>query len=124
MKYPPNIRLIRLMCSGRLDPTFVLQGLRQRRGWRVDHRLSSRRMSLHRAELQGPAALSCCCSGRLAQLGIEPQRVKLVWASAAEGAKLAHEITDDGRRSSRAWATALGQVPNGQAAIRSGTAAL
>ena len=23
IKYPPNVRLIRLMCSGRLDPTFV-----------------------------------------------------------------------------------------------------
>ena len=26
-------------------------------------------------------------------MGIEPERVKLVWASAAEGVKLAHEIT-------------------------------
>ena len=25
IKYPPNVRLIRLMCSGRLDPTFVLR---------------------------------------------------------------------------------------------------
>src|SRR5512137_1439444 len=25
MKYPPNVRLIRLMCSGRLDPAFVLK---------------------------------------------------------------------------------------------------
>ena len=25
MKYPPNVRLIRLMCSGRLDPTFVFK---------------------------------------------------------------------------------------------------
>ncbi len=25
MKYSPNIRLIRLMCSGRLDPTFVMK---------------------------------------------------------------------------------------------------
>jgi len=27
IKYPPNVRLIRLMCSGRLDPTFVLKAL-------------------------------------------------------------------------------------------------
>ncbi len=27
MKYAPNVRLIRLMCSGRLDPTFVLKPL-------------------------------------------------------------------------------------------------
>ncbi len=25
VKYPPNVRLMRLMCSGRLDPTFVLK---------------------------------------------------------------------------------------------------
>ena len=25
MKYAPNIRLIRLMCSGRLDPTFIFK---------------------------------------------------------------------------------------------------
>ncbi len=25
MKYPPNIRLIRLMCSSRVDPLFVLR---------------------------------------------------------------------------------------------------
>jgi hypothetical protein len=29
----------------------------------------------------------------LAQMGIEPERVKLVWASAAEGAKFAEETT-------------------------------
>jgi hypothetical protein len=27
VKYPPNVRLIRLMCSGRLDPTFVIKAL-------------------------------------------------------------------------------------------------
>ncbi|MEJ5202173.1 MAG: hydrogenase iron-sulfur subunit, partial [Anaerolineales bacterium] len=25
MKYPPNIRLIRTMCSGRVDPAFVIK---------------------------------------------------------------------------------------------------
>ena len=27
MKYAPNVRLVRVMCSGRLDPSFVLQAL-------------------------------------------------------------------------------------------------
>ncbi len=27
MKYAPNVRLIRVMCSGRLDPTFILRAL-------------------------------------------------------------------------------------------------
>src|SRR3990170_4163087 len=62
VKYPPNIRLIRLMCSGRLDPTFVLK------------------------------ALSSGADGVLIT-GCDPARVKLVWASAAEGVHLAKEIT-------------------------------
>jgi hypothetical protein len=28
LKYPPNVRLIRVMCSGRVDPTFVLKAIR------------------------------------------------------------------------------------------------
>ncbi len=27
MQYPPNVRIIRLMCSGRLNPGFVLKSL-------------------------------------------------------------------------------------------------
>lgn len=27
MQYPPNVRIIRLMCSGRLNPGFVLKAL-------------------------------------------------------------------------------------------------
>ena len=27
MKYPPNLRVIRVMCSGRVDPNFVLEAL-------------------------------------------------------------------------------------------------
>ena len=26
IQYPPNIRVIRVMCSGRVDPEFIIQG--------------------------------------------------------------------------------------------------
>ena len=29
MKMPPNVRPIRVMCTGRLDPVFVLKALRE-----------------------------------------------------------------------------------------------
>jgi F420-non-reducing hydrogenase iron-sulfur subunit len=29
MKYPPNVLPIRVMCSGRVDPTFVLKALKE-----------------------------------------------------------------------------------------------
>lgn len=91
VKYPPNARLIRLMCSGRLDPTFVLKALSNGAdGVLITgchpgecHYLEQNLKALRRFLL-----LRRTLSG----LGIEPGRVKLVWASAAEGVKLAHEI--------------------------------
>src|SRR5512139_4093171 len=92
VKYPPNVRLIRLMCSGRLDPTFVFKALAEGAdGVLITgchpgecHYLEQNYKALRRFLL---------LRRTLAGLGIEPQRVKLVWASAAEGVKLAEEIT-------------------------------
>jgi len=29
IKYEPNIRIVRVMCSGRVDPTFILKALKE-----------------------------------------------------------------------------------------------
>lgn len=92
LKYPPNIRLIRLMCSGRLDPTFVLKALSSG----ADGVLITgcHPGECHYIEQNYKALRRYLLLRRtLAQMGIEPERVKLVWASAAEGARLAEEIT-------------------------------
>ncbi len=92
MKYPPNIRLIRLMCSGRLDPTFVLKALSS--GADGVMITGCHPGECHYIEQNYKALRRFLLLRRtLAQMGIEPQRVKLVWASAAEGAKLTQEIT-------------------------------
>jgi F420-non-reducing hydrogenase iron-sulfur subunit len=91
VKYAPNVRLIRLMCSGRLDPTFVLRALSDGADGvmitgchpgechYIEQNLNAlRRFLLLRRTLE--------------QFGIEKGRVKLVWASAAEGVRLGHEI--------------------------------
>lgn len=91
IKYPPNIRLIRLMCSGRMDPTFVLKALADGAdGVMITgchpgecHYLEQNYKALRRFVL---------LRRTLVQMGIEPERVQLVWASAAEGARLAREI--------------------------------
>jgi F420-non-reducing hydrogenase iron-sulfur subunit len=91
VKYAPNIRLIRLMCSGRLDPTFVLKALAEGAdGVLVSgchpgecHYLEQNYKALRRFKL---------LRRTLTQMGIEPERVRLVWASAAEGVQLAAEI--------------------------------
>lgn len=91
VKYPPNIRLIRLMCSGRLDPTFVLKAL----AGGADGVLITgcHPGECHYLEQNYKAMRRFLLLRRtLTQMGIEPGRVKLVWASAAEGVRLAAEI--------------------------------
>jgi len=91
VKYAPNIRLVRLMCSGRLDPTFVIKALASG----ADAVLISgcHPGECHYIEQNYKALRRFMLLRRtLVQMGIEPQRVQLVWASAAEGVKLAQEI--------------------------------
>ncbi len=91
IKYPPNVRLIRVMCSGRIDPTFVLKALSEGADGVLIagchpgecHYLEQNYKALRRHRL---------LQKTLSQFGIEPARVRLAWASAAEGAKFAEEI--------------------------------
>jgi F420-non-reducing hydrogenase iron-sulfur subunit len=92
IKYPPNIRLIRLMCSGRLDPSFVLKAFADGAdGVFISgchpgdcHYLEQNYKTIRRYELLKRV---------IAGMGIEPERIKLVWASAAEGAIFANQVT-------------------------------
>jgi F420-non-reducing hydrogenase iron-sulfur subunit len=91
IKYPPNVRLVRLMCAGRLDPTFVLKafaggadGVMVTGCWPGDcHYREQNFKGLRRFLLLRRVTTA---------LGLEPGRLQLVWASAAEGERLAHEI--------------------------------
>jgi F420-non-reducing hydrogenase iron-sulfur subunit len=90
LKYPANIRLIRLMCSGRLDPEFILKALAGGAdGVMITgchpgecHYLEQNFKAYRRYRL---------LQRTLSQFGIETGRVKLVWASAAEGVRFAEE---------------------------------
>ena len=91
IKYPPNVRLIRLMCTGRLDPTFVLKAFSEGAAGVLIagchpgecHYLEQHYKALRRYQLM---------TRTLAQFGIVPERLRLTWASAAEGARFAEEI--------------------------------
>ena len=92
MKYAPNVRLIRVMCSGRLDPTFVLRALSG--GADGVMITGCHPGDCHYMEQNYKALRRYLLLKRvLAGMGIEPGRVKLVWASAAEGARFASETT-------------------------------
>ncbi len=93
MKYAPNVRVIRLMCSGRVDPQFVLDAFaRGADGVLIGgchpgdcHYGEGNYKMLRRYHL---------LRRMLADMGIEPERLRLEWISAAEGDKVKAVIND------------------------------
>jgi len=91
MKYAPNVRIIRVMCSGRVDPSFVLKAY----SLGADavliagcHPGDCHYQNQNYKTMRRYAMLK----HTLPQMGIDPQRLKLIWASAAEGQLLAESI--------------------------------
>lgn len=93
MKYAPNVRVVRTMCSGRVDPQFVLQALAQGAdGVLIGgchpgdcHYQEGNYKTLRRFRL---------LKRLLAQMGVEDERVRLEWISASEGDKVRTVIND------------------------------
>ena len=91
IKYAPNLRPIRVMCSGRVDPQFVLQALRSGADGVLIagchpgecHYVNGNIKALRRFSLLRKT---------LEQWGIEQERVQLLWASASEGTILAATV--------------------------------
>jgi F420-non-reducing hydrogenase iron-sulfur subunit len=93
LSYPPNVRIIRVMCSGRVDPQFILQAYREGADGVLVlachagdcHYLEGnyRATQRHRILLQ-----------LLAQFGIEQARCRFDYVSAGEGEKFVHLVSE------------------------------
>jgi F420-non-reducing hydrogenase iron-sulfur subunit len=87
LKYAPNVRAIRLMCSGRVDPQFILDALaRGADGVLIGgchlgdcHYVEGNYRTLRRFQMLKRV---------LADMGIEARRVRVEWISASEGERL------------------------------------
>ena len=86
-----NLRTIRTMCSGRIEPTFIFQAFAQGADgvmvagchpgdchYNTGNYKSRRRLML--------------LKNTLSQLGIEPERLNLEWISASEASKLRSSV--------------------------------
>jgi F420-non-reducing hydrogenase iron-sulfur subunit len=98
--FPPNIKIVRVMCSGRVDPQFVLEAFRQGADgvivlgchpgdchYKEGNYKAYRRYQLFKQALE--------------DFGIEDNRFMLDWVSASEGEKfvrVAHEMVENVRR--------------------------
>ena len=96
MKYAPNIRIIRVMCSGRIDPTFVLKAFKEGADGVLICGCHPGDCHYHEGNYK--------CLRRyhliqkyIQQMGIEEGRLRLEWISASEGkqfADLANDMTE------------------------------
>jgi F420-non-reducing hydrogenase iron-sulfur subunit len=93
MKYAANVRTIRLMCSGRVDPQFIMDAFAKGAdGVLIGgchpgdcHYGEGNYKMLRRFQL---------LQRMLGDLGIEPARLRLEWISAAEGDKVKTVINE------------------------------
>ena len=93
MKYASNVRIIRVMCSGRIDPQFVLDAFAKGAdGVLIGgchpgdcHYIEGNYKTLRRADL---------LKRMLEDLGIEEKRFRLEWISASEGNKVKFVVND------------------------------
>jgi F420-non-reducing hydrogenase iron-sulfur subunit len=97
-QYPPNIRVIRVMCSGRVDPAFILRAFSNGTDgvfvggcWLGE---------CHYVTEGNYEALSMMhlCKKLLKLVGVNPERLRLEWVSASEGIRFAEVITDFTRK--------------------------
>ena len=91
IQYPPNIRIVRVPCSGRISPYYIVKSLQV--GW--DGLLIS---GCHPGDchyLTGNLVARrrfAVLRDLLTFMGIEPERVNFSWVSAAEGERFAKII--------------------------------
>ncbi len=96
-QYAPNLRIIRVMCSGRVDPSLVLKALRNG----ADGVLVSgcHPSDCHYISGNEKAEARISFLKRfLPQVGIDPRRIRLEWIAGSEGelfARLANEFTEE-----------------------------
>jgi F420-non-reducing hydrogenase iron-sulfur subunit len=92
-QYPPSIRIVRVMCSGRVEPTFILRAFEDGidgvlvTGCHIGdcHYISGNELAQVRMEH---------IKHLIKKLGIESERFRLHWISASEGKQFSELITD------------------------------
>lgn len=93
IKYPPHIRILRVMCTGRVAPLFILAAFS--RGADGVFVAGCHGGDCHYRSGNLKARRRIALTKRLlAELGIEPERLRLEWISASEGVKFAQSVRD------------------------------
>ncbi len=93
MQYPPNVRIIRLMCSGGLDPLYVFRALLGGADGVLIGGCHPGDCHYTNGNYKARRRVSVL-KNILRELGMGEDRVWLRWISASEGARFAHTISE------------------------------
>jgi F420-non-reducing hydrogenase iron-sulfur subunit len=93
-QYPPNIRVIRLMCSGRVDPAHIFRAFST--GQDAVFIGGCHLNDCHYVTHGNYDALSIVyiCKKLLKHIGLNPERLRLEWVSAGEGIRFANIMNE------------------------------
>jgi F420-non-reducing hydrogenase iron-sulfur subunit len=120
MTYAPNARIIRVMCSGRLDPQFILSAFREGADAVLIggchpgdcHYQEGNYKALRRYNL---------LKRMLKTMGIEDQRLRLEWISASEGDRVQKVMNEMAESIKKLGSLHLEAIPYHQADHHEGT---
>ena len=93
LKYPPNVRIVRVPCSGRVNPLFILKGFQK--GFDGVMVLGCHPGDCHYAKGNYYARRRIMLLREFLQsVGIEPERFHFEWVSASEGNRFAEVVAE------------------------------
>ncbi len=91
-KYPANIRIIKIPCSGRIDPLLIIKALRMGVDGMMVYRCRPAECHYQTGNSRGRRSIAIN-KKRLEYMGIEQERLQASWVSASEGAKWADVVS-------------------------------
>ena len=93
LQYPPNIRIIRVMCSGMVHPNLVIDALTKGADAVLICGCHPGDCHYQEGNLKAEKRAEAI-ELLLEDFGLEPERFRLEWVSASEGPKFAKVITE------------------------------
>jgi len=93
MKQPPNVDVVRVMCTGRVDPTFVLKAFSRGADGVLISGCHPGQCHYQKGNLHARRRVMAL-KPFLDAVGIDRDRLRLVWVSSAEAPKMAKVVAD------------------------------
>ncbi len=96
-QYPPYIRLIRVMCSGRVEMEHILRALSNGQDAVFIGGCHINDCHYNTEGNHDAISMVLLCKKILEHIGVNPERLRLEWVSAAEGVRFAEVMNDFGK---------------------------